>query len=57
VLKDDPVTVTTSPGLPWGADRFRVARLVQAKPTAAVIRIATAATAETITPLRLRFIG
>src|SRR5215471_8787198 len=55
-LNDEPVTVTVSPGLPAELDRFRVARLVQAKAAAPAMTVAAAADPNTIPTFLRRFI-
>src|SRR5687768_8796703 len=55
--KDEPVTVTESPALPAVLDRFRVARLVQAKAAAPAITEAAAAAPNTVVTFLRRFIA
>src|SRR5918995_4530647 len=54
--KDEPVTVTESPALPAVLDRFRVARLVQAKAAAPAMTDAAAAAPKTVVTFLRRFI-
>src|SRR4051794_12323191 len=56
-LKEEPVTVTESPALPAVLDRFRVARLVQAKAAAPAMTDAAAAAPNTVVTFLRRFIA
>src|SRR3954469_19874809 len=56
-LNEEPVTVTESPALPAVLDRFRVARLVQAKAAAPAMTDAAAAAPNTVVTFLRRFIA